>query len=104
MIPKPLEPFMLRLMQATNSSEVRWSEGADDAYLASQKDAELHIRYVFDGDTGESVYQFRIMRGNDTAFFTVFNYEDDYDFMRNLYSAISVNATGGADFVAGLFD
>lgn len=104
MIPTPLRPFMAQLLDATNDGRLRWKEGADEAYFATQKNADLHIRYVFDGDTGESGYTFRIVRGDGDAFLTVTNMEDDYSFMRNLYSAVSVNAAGGANIVDGLFD
>ena len=104
MIPKPLRPFIARLMEATGDGEIKWKEGADEAYFASQKDADLHLRYHFDHDTGESGYSFRIVRGNGDAFFTVTNFEDDYYQMRNLYSAASVNSAGGEKIVDDLFD
>jgi hypothetical protein len=104
MIPKPLRPFMGRLLEATGDSEIKWKEGADAAYFATQKNANLHIRYVFDHDTGDSGYTFRIVRGEGDAFFTVTNEEDEFSFMRNLYSAISVNAAGGEEIVDDLFD
>lgn len=104
MIPKTLKPFMIRLLEATDEGELRWREGAEDAYYATQKNADLNLRYIFDGDTGESGYTFRIVRGDGDAFISVQNYEDDYAFMRNLYSTVSVNASGGADLVDDLFD
>lgn len=104
MIPKPLRPFMGRLLEATNNSEIAWKEAADDAFFAVQKNANLHIRYVFDPDTGESGYTFQISRAGDDPFFSVSNSEDDYFFMRNLFSAISVNAAGGGKIVDDLFD
>ncbi|MGD7069913.1 hypothetical protein [Acetobacter sp. AAB5] len=104
MIPKPLRPFIMRLLQATGDNELKWNEGADDAYFATRKNADLHIRYFFDSDTGEGGYTFRILRGDGDAFFTVSNNEDDYYLMRDLYSAISVNAAGGGQIVSGLFD
>jgi hypothetical protein len=104
MIPKPLRPFMARLLDATNDGEIEWKEGADEAYFAIQKDANLHIRYLHDQDTGESAYNFRIVRGGADAFFTVLNEEDDFYFMRNLYSAVSVNASGGEKIVDNLFE
>lgn len=104
MIPKPLRAFMSRLLEATNNDEISWNAGADDAFFAAQKNANLHIRYSFDNDTGESGYSFRILRGDDDAFFSVLNSEDEYFFMRNLYSAITVNAVGGEKIVDDLFD
>lgn len=104
MIPKPLKSFILRLLQATVDGDVKWNEGAEDAYFAAQKDANLHIRYLFDPDTGENGYKFRILRGDNDAFFTVLNDENEYALMRNLYSAISVNAAGGESIVSDLFD
>lgn len=104
MIPKPLRQFMVRLLEATNDGELRWHEGSEEAYYATHKNADLNLRYVFDGDTGDSGYTFRIVRGEGDAFFSVPNYEDDYGFMRNLFSAVSVNASGGANMVDGLFD
>lgn len=104
MIPKPLRPFISRLLDATGNSEIKWKEGAEEAYFASQKDADLHIKYVFDPDSGESGYTFRILRGGSDAFFTVLNYEDEYPLMRNLFAAISVNAAGGDAIVSDLFD
>lgn len=104
MIPKPLRPFMFRLLEATGNSDIDWKEGAEEAYFATQKNADLHLRYIFDHDTGESGYTFRIMRGGGDAFFTVVNAEDDYAFMRNLYSSVSVNAAGGDKIVNDLFD
>jgi hypothetical protein len=104
MIPKQLKPFIDRLLEATGNGEIKWKEGADEAFFASQKDANLHIRYYFDHDTGEGGYQFRILRGKSEAFFTVNNEEYEYQLMRNLYSAISVNAAGGNDIVDDLFD
>jgi hypothetical protein len=95
---------MVRLFEATSDTEIDWEEGADEAYFAIQKDANLHIRYVFDPDNGESAYTFRIVRGKNDAFFTVLSSEDDYFFMRNLYSAVSVNAAGGQKIVDDLFD
>ena len=104
MIPKPLRPFMERLFAATNNGEVSWKEGAEQAYFAAHKNANLHMRYVFDHDTGDSGYTFQITRGEGDAFLSVQSFEDDHRFMRNLFSAISVNAAGGADFVDDLFD
>lgn len=104
MIPKQLTDFMQRLIKATANGEVSWKEGAEDAYFAARKDADLHIRYMFDHDTGESGYSFRILRRGADAFFTVTSDEDDFAFMRNLYSGISVNAAGGETIVDDLFD
>lgn len=104
MIPTPLRPFMGRLFEATNNGEINWKEGADDAYFAVQKNANLHIRYVFDHDTTESGYTFQISRAGDDAFFSVSSNEGDYLIMRNLFSAISVNAAGGGKIVDDLFD
>lgn len=104
MIPKQLRSFMARLLEVTNDGDIKWNEGADDAYFAAQKDANLHLRHVFDYDTGESGYTFRIMRGSGDAFFTVVSDEDEFQFMRNLYSVVSVNASGGGDIVNDLFD
>lgn len=104
MIPKPLKSFMARLFEATNDAEIDWEEGADEAYFAIQRDANLHIRYIFDPDNGESAYTFRIIRRKSEAFFSVLSSEDDYFFMRNLYSVVTVNAAGGQKIVEGLFD
>ena len=104
MIPKPLRPFMGRLLEATNNGEITWKEAADEAFFAIQKNANLHIRSVFDHDTGESGYTFQISRAGDDPFFSVSNSEDDYFLMRNLFSAISVNAAGGGKIVDDLFD
>lgn len=104
MIPKPLRPFVVRLLEATGNGEIDWKEGADEAYFAAQKDANLHLRHLFDQETGESAYVFRIVRKGTEAFFTVINTEDDFYFMRNLYSAVSVNAAGGEEIVDDLFD
>jgi len=103
-IPTPLRPFIGRLLQATNGSEVSWKEGGESAYFATRKDANLHIRYHFDEDTGEASYIFRVIRKSGDAFFTVTSEEDDFYLMRNLYSAVSVNASGGEDIVNDLFD
>ncbi len=104
MIPAPLKPFMNRLLQATNQGEITWREGAEGAYFATQKDANIHLRYYFDEDTGEVSYNFRITRRSGDAFFSVMNDEDDFHTMRNLYEAITVNAAGGEDIVDDLFD
>jgi hypothetical protein len=104
MIPRQMKDFMNKLMQVTDGGEINWHEGAEGAYFASQKDAELHIRYFFDADTGEISYQFRIIRGNGDAVFSVMNEEDDFKFMTNLYSVISINAAGGESIVEDLFD
>lgn len=104
MIPKPLRSFMARLLDATNDGEIAWKEGAENAYFATQKDANLHIRHVFDQETGEEAYVFRIIRGNGDAFFNVTSEEDGFGFMRNLFSAASVNAAGGEAIVDDLFD
>lgn len=104
MIPKQLKAFMQRLSQATGDGELKWKEGAEDAYFATRKDANLHVRYLFDYDTGESAYSFRIVRAGADAFFSVTSEEDDYAFMRNLYSGISINAAGGGKIVDDLFD
>ena len=94
---------MYRLFEATNSNEIEWKLGADESYFAVQKDANLHLRTYFDSETGEFAYIFRVVRGKHDASFVVSGEEDDFGFMRNLYSAISVNAAG-EDFVEGLFD
>lgn len=104
MIPRQLKEFLQRLLKATGDGEVIWKEGAEDAYFATRKDADIHIRYLFDHDTGEAGYSFRILRAGADAFFTVTQDEDDWAFMRNLYSAISVNAAGGGKIVDDLFD
>lgn len=104
MIPKPFTEFMQRLFKATANGELSWKDGAEDAYFATRKDADLHIRYLFDHDTGEAGYAFRILRGGADASFTVTSDEDDFAFMRNLYSGITVNAAGGEKIVDDLFD
>jgi hypothetical protein len=104
MIPKPWISFMDRLLQATWDNEIKWQEGGEDSYFAIQKNAELHLRYLTDDEAEERVYQFRILRSGNDAFFSSFHYESDFHLMRNLYSAASVNAAGGADIVNGLFD
>ncbi len=104
MIPPPLRPFIHRLLQATNEGEITWREGAEQAYFATQKDANIHLRHYFDDDTGEAGYVFRITRKKGDAFFSVMSDEDDFHYMRNLYAAVTVNAVGGADIVNDLFD
>lgn len=104
MIPKQIKPLLAQLMEATGDGKIQWHEGADDAYFATQKDANFHIRYIFDGDTGDSGYTFRVMRGESDAFFTVMSHEGEYESMRNLYSSISFNAAGGDAIFKDLFD
>lgn len=104
MIPTPLRPFIYRLLQATNEGEITWREGAEGAYFATQKDANIHFRHHFDDETGEDGYTFRIVRKKGDAFFSVMSYEEDFHVLRNLYGAISVNAAGGQGIVDDLFD
>ena len=104
MIPTPLRPFIGRLLQATSEGEITWREGAEGAYFATQKDANIHLRHHFDDDTGEAGYVFRIVRKSGDAFFSVMSDEDDFGTLRSLYSAVSVNAAGGQGLVNDLFD
>ena len=57
-----------------------------------------------DHDSGGHGYAFKITRRGSEAFFSVINEEDDFHFMNNLYSAASVSAAGGDNFVDDLFD
>jgi hypothetical protein len=104
MIPKSLRPFISQLMEATNEADLNWREAAEGAFFAIQKDANLHLRYHFDPDTLDTGYIFTISRGGKDAAFSVTADERDYDTMRTLFEAVSLNAAGGADIVAGLFD
>lgn len=104
MIPKALDKFMSKVIQATADDTLKWQAGADEAYFAVQKDANLHLRHFLDQETGAHGYLFRISRRGNDAVFSVNNEEDDYHFMSNLYSAVSINAAGGDEFVEGLFD
>ena len=104
MIPAPLRPFVSQLLRATDSGDIQWSEGGEQAYFAAQKEANIHIRYHFDLDAEVGGFHFKIVRGKRDAFFSVFDYEDDFPQMRNLYDAVSVNAAGGGKIVEGLFD
>ncbi len=104
MIPTPIRPFIHRLLQATNEGQITWREGAESAYFAVLKDANIHFRFLFDQETEETAYSFRIIRGKGDAFFTVTQEEEEFSLMRNLYAAVSVNAAGGAKIVDDLFD
>lgn len=103
MIPKPLRGFIAKLNEATDNGEVDWSEGAPDAYYCNHKTYQLHLSYRFDGDTGESAFNFQIKRTERDAFFSVTNDEPDYNTMKNLYASVSLKAADFEDLESDFF-
>jgi D-aminopeptidase len=105
MIPVSLKSFVRRLLAATGSGELQWSEGAPSAYFCNHKEYELHINYYFDVDAEQASYNFRLKKVNgNTAYFTVTDTEEDYQLMRNLYDTITVSAAGLGDIESSFFD
>lgn len=93
MIPGSLKKFFKQLSEWTDSGEVTWKEGAvSDTYYCTHKTYNLHFHYNFDEERELASYTMRIKNGAKTAIVIVDDSEEDFAFMRNLYSAITVSA------------
>ncbi len=104
MVPKPLVKFMQQLFEATNQKTITWYAGDHNAFFCTHKGITLHISFYFDGDRGESSISFVIEDAANPASFSVYDYEDEYTFMRNLHDAVQVNATKIDEKLKNFFD
>lgn len=93
MIPKGLSEFVSKLYAATTEEKVRWTASGDRSYFCVHNGITLNINYHFDSDNGVSSYLFHVvaMDGNETWFSTT-DVESDFNLMRRLFEAASVNA------------
>lgn len=93
MIPGSLRPFFRQLVESTDSGEISWKEGAvPNSYFCTHKTYNLYFQYNFDDDKESASYTVRIQNGSKVAIVIVDEMEEDFSFMRNLYSSITVNA------------
>jgi hypothetical protein len=105
-IPAPLRKFVFDLIEATNEGKLVWKEGASDAFFCNHKTYSLHLNYHFNEDIEVGSYYMTIGQGGKDARFSVSDNEglDDILTMRNLYQAVTLNASGLQDIGDDFFD
>ena len=104
MIPANLKDFMTKLKENTRSEKVHWNKATEVAYFADFKDFNFRIQYLFNPDREQRMYIFEVEKEKEITNFQVTDEEGDWDYMSNLYSEISLSATGFSQELATLFD
>ncbi|MDN3220035.1 hypothetical protein [Pseudomonas nunensis] len=101
MIPTAFSDFMGFVMERTRTSDLKWIEGDRGSYITSHLGMSLYLSHDYDEDRGTSSFWFRLISENGQATpFSVYDYENEYSFMRALYEEVISNANNASHDVA----
>lgn len=97
MIPSAFSEFMSFVLERTRSGALKWINGEGGSYVASHSGMSLYISHDYDEGRDTNSFWFRLMSDNGQSTpFSVFEYEDDYKFMRSFYEEVIANANGAS--------
>jgi len=100
MIPSVFSEFMKFIVDRTRSNDLKWIPGDGSSYITSHRGMSLYLSHDYNEDRDLGSFWFRLISENGQATpFSVFDYEDDYNFMRMLYEEIISNANNASSDV-----
>ena len=92
MIPFQFQDFMEFVLNKTRAGTLKWMPGEGYSYIANHKDISLYISSDFDPEREISSFWFRLHGSHGTTPFSVFDNEQDYNFMKIIFEEVIANA------------
>ncbi|WP_282410059.1 hypothetical protein [Pseudomonas sp. PS02303] len=100
MIPVQFQTFMEFVLTQTRSGKLRWMHGESGSFIASHRDMSLYISSEYDPDREIGSFWFRLNGSDGSTPFSVYDHENEYNYMRVIYEEVIFNANNAERDVA----
>lgn len=106
MIPEAYKDFLNKIIEKTNSGEVKWESDIDKSLFLRTKSATIEVGQYSDDDAELSFYYFQFynITTKKEAIFRVNHHEDEYKEMEKLYAVATASASNIKDELSNFLE